>query len=212
MVHAARASVNRAVARFILRSRGAGSKGSSTAPPSTRHFLIANDKLLETELTPSVPTPNAFLIAGDFPLFSPTAPRISNRYSKLLEIELTHSQQTRKHFLIATICSTFTPAPPLTHHSSLNTHHCLTSFLFDTNKPHKIIVLVSGPMKTKEKRFSIRYKFVPRDICDLSLLPRPRTSPASGARPNAACLAVPVMLTCPAASGPNWFAWLGMGA
>ena len=74
----------------------------------TRHcrFLIAGEKILKTGLTPSVPTPNAFLIAGDLPLFSPAAPRISNRYTKLLEIELTRSQQTRKHFLIATICPT----------------------------------------------------------------------------------------------------------
>ena len=112
MVHAARASVNRATARFILRSGSAASKGSSTAPPPTRHFLIAGEKILKTELTPSVPISNAFLIAGDFPPFSPAAPRISNRYTKLLEIDLTRSQQTRKHFLIATICPTFfSPAP-----------------------------------------------------------------------------------------------------
>ena len=150
---------------------------------ATQPFLIAGEKILKTELTPSVPIPNAFLIAGVCPAFSPAAaPRISNRYTKLLEIELTRSQQTRKHFLIATICPTFfspaplralligtprrleidlthsqqtrkhfligticptfsSPAPLLTHHLSLITHHRLTSFLFDTNKPHKIIIL-----------------------------------------------------------------------
>ncbi len=53
---------------------------------------------------------------------------------QLLENELTRSQQTRKHFLIATFSGLSAPAPRLTHHSSLITHHYLTSFLFDTNK------------------------------------------------------------------------------
>ncbi len=195
MVHAARASVNRATARFILRSGSAASKGSSTAPPSTRHFLIAGEKILKTELTPSVPTPNAFLIAGVCPTFFPPAPlrAFLIGYTNRLEIDLTHSQQTRKHFLIATICPTFfspaplrailigtprrleieltrsqqtrkdfligticptffSPAPHPAHQSSLITRRWLTSSLFDTNKPHKIIILVSLPMKTKEKR------------------------------------------------------------
>ena len=175
--------------------------------PTNHAFLIAGEKILKTELTPSVPILNAFLIAGVCPASSPAAaPRISNRYTKLLEIELTRSQQTRKHFLIATICPTFfspaplrailigTPsrleidlthsqqtrkhfligtirptftftfAPLLTHHWSLITRHRLTSFLFDTNKSHKIIVLASLPMKTKEKQLSIRYKFAPRKM------------------------------------------------
>ena len=89
---------------------------------TTHAFLIANDKLLETELTPSVRAPSAFLIANICPTF-------------------------------------FRPAPLPTHHSSLFTRHCLTSFLFDTNKLHKIIILASLPMKTKEKQFSIRYQF-----------------------------------------------------
>ena len=84
----------------------------------TRHFLIAGEKILKTELTPSVPSPNALLIAGDFPSFSPATPRISNRYTKLLEIELSCSQQTRKHFLIATICPVFALARQLTAHHS----------------------------------------------------------------------------------------------
>ena len=104
---------------FLLPARrwqhlGASSLITCHSPLITRRSstLIAGEKILKTELTPSVPIPNAFLIAGDFPPFSPAAPRISNRYTKLLEIELTHSQQTRKHFLIATICPTlFSPAP-----------------------------------------------------------------------------------------------------
>src|SRR5271170_1717497 len=86
MVHAAH--VNRATARFILRSGSAASKGSSATPPSTRHFLIDSAKLLETELTPSAPTPNAFLIAQYLPhfLFARAAPSTSNRYSYPIKI------------------------------------------------------------------------------------------------------------------------------
>jgi hypothetical protein len=171
MVHAARASVNRATARFILRPTcrrsdgGAASKGSSAADPSTHHFLMAGEKILKTALTPSIPSPNVFLIAGDFPSFSPAAaPRISNRYTKLLEIELTHSQQTRKHFLIATICPTFTTAPHTAHHSSLTAHHCLTPSLIATNETHKILAL----LKTKEKQLPIRYKFALRGTGNLA--------------------------------------------
>ena len=98
---------------------------------ATPLFLIAGEKILKTELTPSISIPNAVLIAG--------------------------------------VCATFSPAaaPLFTHHLSLITYHCLThhrltSFLFDTNKPHKIIILVSLPMKTKEKQLSIRYKFALR--------------------------------------------------
>src|SRR5580658_1053354 len=66
------------------------------------------------------------------------------------------------------------------HSWSLMTHHCLTSFLFDTNKPHKIIILLRTLLKTKEKRFSIQYKFVPRDnglpAAGRPLQPAPRTA------------------------------------
>jgi hypothetical protein len=109
MVHAARASVNRAVARFILRSGSAASKGSSAAPPSTRHFLIAGEKILKTELTPSVPSPNEFLIATLCPTFFSFAPLPALLIGTpiRLEFDLTRSQQTRKDFLIGTIRPTF---------------------------------------------------------------------------------------------------------
>jgi hypothetical protein len=85
----------------------------------------------------------AFLIAGQ----------------KILKTRLTPSAPMPSAVLIAGICPTFSSAPLSTHHSSLTPHHRLTPFLFDTNKPHKIIIRVSLPMKTKEKQFSIRYKW-----------------------------------------------------
>jgi hypothetical protein len=76
------------------------------------HFLIAGEKILKTELTPSVAGPNAFLIAGDFPSFSP-APHRSNREVSRATLFLfatfeaarknsTDSKQRRKQFLFAT--------------------------------------------------------------------------------------------------------------
>ena len=61
--------------------------------------------------------------------------------------------------LIASFSGISAPAPHLTHRSLLITHHCLSPFLFDTNKPHKIIIPLRALLKTKEKQFSIRYKF-----------------------------------------------------
>ena len=84
---------------------------------------------------------------------------------QILKIRLTHSQQTRKLFLIASFSAISAPArrgeplPHLTHHLSRITHRCPTPFLFDTNEPHKIIILPRALLKTKEKQFSIRYKF-----------------------------------------------------
>jgi hypothetical protein len=172
MVHAARASVNRATARFILRpvrrrsDGGAASKGSSAAYPSTRHFLIAGEEILKTELTPSMPIPNVFLIAGAFAHFRVPGSVMhnSNRYTKLLEIALTPSAPAQNTFLIATICPTFTPAPLFTHHSSLIPRHRLTPFLIDTNETDKIFAL----LKTKKKRLSIRYKFALRGTGNLA--------------------------------------------
>jgi len=125
-------------------------------------LLIANAKLLETGLTPSAPIQHAFPIDNMCPtFFSPALLRallIGTR--SRLERDLTHSQQTRKDFLIGTIRPTFASAPLFTHHLSLITHHCLTSFLIATNETHKILAL----LKTKEKPRSIRYKFPLRGI------------------------------------------------
>ena len=214
MVHAAH--VNRATARFILRSGSAASKDSSATPPSTRHFLIDSAKLLETELTPSVPSANAFLIAGICPTFFSHAlrPALLIGTPIRLKSDLTHSQQTRKHFLIGTIRPTLAPAPLSTHHLSLITHHCFTQFRFATNRIRKIVAL----MKTKEKPRSIRYKFpscaigVPAAATQCRPVPGTRNFLCFRRNRIAACLGVLAVLTCPAASGPIWFAWLGMGA
>ena len=141
----------------------------------------------------------------------------------------------RKLFLIASFSAISAPArrgapaPRLTHHSSLITHHRLASFLFNTNKPHRIIIVPRALLKTKDKQFSIQYKFASREIgvfaAGRSARPKIARATLRGSRTtrrgarvtihksritphhtNAPCLAVPVVLTCPAASGPNWFA------
>ena len=113
-----------------------------------------------------------------------------------------------RNFLIASFSASLAPAPHLTNHDSRKT----APFLFNTNKPHKIIILLISPLKTKEKRLSIPYKFPSRHITNLALVPGRKNVPHLQRARNATCLAVPAVLSCPAASGPNWFAWLGMGA
>src|SRR5271170_7627045 len=125
MVHAAH--VNRATARFILRSGSAASKGSSATPPSTRHFLIDSAKLLETELTPSAPTPNAFLIAQYLPhfLFARAAPSISNRYSYPIKIRPNPLTTNEKTF--SNRYDSFHIHIRAALHPSLVTRQCLTN-------------------------------------------------------------------------------------
>jgi hypothetical protein len=232
MVHDARASVNRATARFILRSGSAASKGSSPAPPSpiqslakcnrkpahltenkyqrsksiasscrnlstppphaTKHDSQGTDHASRFTNHRSLPTHDAFLIA-----------------TQILNLDLTHSQQTRKHFLIATKYDSSARASALhvTDHDLR-----IASFLFDTNKAHKIIILMRALLKTKEKQFSIRYKFALREINRVSPGARMQNVRNFRCHSNVACLGVPVVLTSPAASGQKWFAWLGMGA
>src|SRR5271155_5066614 len=64
------------------------------------------------------------------------------------------------------------PALHLAQRSSLIAHHCPTPFLFDTNKAHKISILTKALLKTKEKQFSIRYKFAHRGTATLGCAPR----------------------------------------
>src|SRR5277367_3822413 len=65
----------------------------------------------------------------------------------------------QRPILIASFSAASAPPPRVIHHSSLITHNRPTSFLFSTNKTNRIIVLIRAPMKTKEKQFSIPYKF-----------------------------------------------------
>src|SRR5277367_1076599 len=74
--------------------------------------------------------------------------------TQLLDIELTSSQQTRKHFLIASFSAVSAQPPHLADRNPRT-----APFLFNTNKPHRIITLTRTPMKTKEKGFSIQHKF-----------------------------------------------------
>ena len=60
--------------------------------------------------------------------------------------------------LIASFSGVSAPAP----HTATNHDSRVARFLFGTNKAHKIIILATAPMKTKEKQFSIRYKFASR--------------------------------------------------
>src|SRR5271154_5423796 len=70
MVNAARASVNRATARFILRSGSAASKGSATTPPSPRCAKISHHQLISV------------------------LPANSNRHKMQLESSVTSRKQT----------------------------------------------------------------------------------------------------------------------
>jgi len=161
MVHAARAST-----------------GSAPAPPSARQFPIGRASIKSARKSPE----NNALNFSSQSKIAPVGRRFAARNSpittqksvivtshphspqfliatQILNIELTRSQQTRKNFLIATKFDFLAPAPRLKIHDSRS-----ESFLFDTNKARKIIILMRALMKTKEKQFSIRYKFASRDI------------------------------------------------
>ena len=148
MVHAARASVNRAAARLILRSGSAASKGSSTAAPSTRQFLIGRSAIriarnspennaLNFTNRPTIGCSEAQFTAHNSPITSQESAIVSSHPlflslligGPLLEIELAHSQQTRKHFLIGGFFASSAPAPHRTNPDSR-----IAPFLFDTNE------------------------------------------------------------------------------
>ena len=182
------------------------------APPLSLHLSYLNDCVIISRALISSPQGGCMVHAACASTVSAPAPLSTRNFliasRQILKIELTHSQQTRKHFLIASFSASLAPAPHLTNHDSRKT----APFQFNTNKPHKIIIVLMTPLKTKEKRFSIPYKFPARDITNLALVPGRKNVPHLQRARNAACLAVLVVLSCPAASGPNWFAWLGMGA
>ena len=159
-------------------------------PPLSLHLSYLNDCVIISRALISSPQGGCIVHAARASTVSAPAP-LSTR-----------------NFLIASFSASLAPAPHLTNHDSRKT----APFQFNTNKPHKIIILLISPLKTKEKRFSIPYKFPARDITNLARVPGRKNVPHLQRARNAACLAVLVVLSCPAASGPNWFAWLGMGA
>jgi len=197
---------------FELRARSLARSGPVKPPPLSLHLNYRNDCVIISHALISSPQGGYMVHAARASIASAPAPPSTRHFliasRQILKIKLTHSQQTRKHFLIASFSATLAPAPHLTNHDSRKT----APFLFNTNKAHKIIILMKALMKTKEKRFSIPYKFPSRHITNLALVPGRKNVPHLQRARNATCLAVPAVLSCPAASGPNWFAWLGMGA
>ena len=112
LVNAARASVNRAIARFILkparrrRDGSAASKGSSTAPPSPIQSLAKHNRK-PAELTENTHQ-RSKSIASFCPHFSRASTsrlpaEISNRHCRRLEMAATPRKQRSGPILIDTI-------------------------------------------------------------------------------------------------------------
>ena len=143
MVHAARAS-------FTLRAclwQGRRAHPHATTPSSSHRSKISHPQLVSV------------------------LPAISNRHNLQLESSVTSRKQTtapnsNQH----KFCPNSAPAlraPAVTTHQSP-----ITPFLFDTNKTHRIIIPPRPLLKTKEKQFSIRYKFAVGSIGNLACAPR----------------------------------------
>ncbi len=88
-------------------------------------------------------------------------PAIVNRHKMQLESSVTFRKQTtapnsNQH--------KFCPKPaPALRAPAVTTHQPPTTpFLFDTNKTHRIIIPPRALLKTKDKQFSIQYKFASR--------------------------------------------------
>jgi hypothetical protein len=156
--------------------------------------------------------------------------------TQILNINLTRSQQTRKHFLIATKFDISAPAP----HSKNPPNIFLIAtdriqkicnlmktkekqFSNRNTEMHGEIGNLACPPWSWSRATRNQSNQIKCAQARLPMLPAPRTanhqslltnhqSPITTHHTNAACLGVPVMLSCPAASGPNWFAWLGTGA
>ena len=106
----------------------------TTTPPSTRRSKISHRRLVSV------------------------LPAISNRHKLQLESSVTSRKQTtapnsNRHKFCPKSARALRPPAATTHQSPP------TPFLFDTNKTHRIIILLSALLKTKDKQFSIRYKF-----------------------------------------------------
>jgi hypothetical protein len=116
------------------------STASARGPLPTRHFLIGHAAIKNARNSPEN---NAL----DFSNRLKTA-ICSARFSHVLRSR-NHQSRIAEH------------VSPSTNHQSPLTNH---AFLFNTNKPHRITILMRPLLKTKEKQFSIQYKFALRDI------------------------------------------------
>jgi hypothetical protein len=116
------------------------STASTPAPLSTRHFLIGHAAIKNVRNSPEN---NALHFSNQL-----KTAICSARFSRVWRSR-NHQSRIAGH------------ASPSTNHQSPLTNH---AFLFNTNKPHRITILIRPLLKTKEKRFSIQYKFLLRDI------------------------------------------------
>ena len=132
--------VNAARASFTLRAclwQGRRAHPRATTPPTTRRAKISHHHLVSV------------------------LPAIVNRHKLQLESSVTSRKQTTApHSNQHKFCPK--PAPAL-RAPAVTTHQPPTTpFLFDTNKTHRIIIPPRALLKTKDKQFSIRYKFASR--------------------------------------------------
>jgi hypothetical protein len=174
MVHAARASAARARGPLSTRHSlidGAAIRNARNSPENNRlnfsnrlknaSFSARFSRVLRSRNHHSRLTHRASRFTKHQSLLTNHAFLIASR--QILKIDLTPSQQTRKHFLIATFSRI--SAPHLANH-----HSPIATFLFNTNKARRIIILVRALLKTKEKQFSIQYKFAFRGTGNQSCL------------------------------------------
>src|SRR5580704_2623442 len=116
------------------------STASAPAPLSTRQFLIGCAAIRDARNSPEN---NALYFSNRL-----KTAICSARFSRVLRPQ-NHDSAGAEHGSLFT-----------THQSLLtNRDSAIAPFLFSTNKAHKIIILVRALMKTKEKQFSIQYKF-----------------------------------------------------
>jgi hypothetical protein len=116
------------------------STARAPAPLSTRHFLIPRSEIKNARNSPEN---NALNFSN-----RPRKACFPARFSHVLRSNNHQSRVTYR-------------ASRFTNHHLLLTNH---AFLFDTDKPHRITIPLRALLKTKEKRFSIQYKFALRAI------------------------------------------------
>jgi len=189
------------------------SRKQTTAPNSNRHKFCPKP-------APSLRPPAATTHAS--PLTAPKSATVSSiplfpnfliASRQLLEIEPAHSQQTRKHFLIVSFSAISASAP----HRKNPVRIFLTATGPDSEicQPHgskRETIFLPQHGKPSSDRPARRRRAVATGAAHCESPITTHQSPITTHYTNAACLALLVVLTCPAASGPNWFAWLGMGA